>query len=152
MDDNDVYKTTDKLNRFDEHGREILNPTPMQPPLGYRAQPSLAEQIRQHIRSMKHLEDDEPETEEEADDFDIEDDPIIESRWENDMVPSIKEVRARGKLLEQEARKYAQPPANKQPEPKPAEEEPEPEPLQSREPPAKNQRSSLKRSFWPEQE
>ena len=69
------YKTTDKDNRFDENGREVLNPTPMQPPLGYKKTPSLAEQIRQQIMTFRSFEDNDPETEEEADDFKIEDDP-----------------------------------------------------------------------------
>lgn len=46
----DVYKTTDKTNRHNEEGHEILNPTPMQPPLGYKPQLSLAEQIRLQVR------------------------------------------------------------------------------------------------------
>lgn len=105
----DVFKTTDKRNRFDENGAEILNPTPMQPPLGYNKAPSLAEQIRQQVRAYKALDDMEPETEEEADDFEIEDDPMPESRWENDMIPSIKEVRARARELEKQAKLYARP-------------------------------------------
>lgn len=106
----DVFRTTDKVNRFDENGHEILNPTPMQPPLGYKPSLSLAEQIRLQVRQLKSLEDMEPETEEEADDFDIEDDPQPASRWENDMVPSIKESRARARELEAQLRRYAKPP------------------------------------------
>lgn len=105
----DVYKTTDKYNRFDEFGREILNPTPMQPPLGYKKAPSLSEQIRQQIQQLKYMEDSEPETEEEADDFEIDDDPIVQSRWENDLIPSIKETRARAREIEKEAKLYAKP-------------------------------------------
>lgn len=107
----DVFKTTDKYNRFNEDNHEVLNPTPMQPPLGYKPSLSLAEQIRQQVRAMKHLEDLEPETEEEADDFEVEDDPQPVSRWENDMIPSIKETRARARALEKEARLYAVPKA-----------------------------------------
>lgn len=94
-----VYKTTDKHNRHNEQGQEILNPTPMQPPMGYKKTLSLAEQIRQQVRVMKGLEDMEAETEDEADDFEIEEDPAPESRWENDMVPSLKTVKERGRLL-----------------------------------------------------
>lgn len=106
----DVYKTTDKNNRFNEDGHEVLNPTPMQPPLGYKPQLSLSEQIRQQVRQLKNLEDLDPETEEEADDFDIEDDPQPQSRWENDMIPSIKETRARIRALEEQEKLYAKPP------------------------------------------
>lgn len=107
----DVFRTTDKDNRFDEFGREVLNPTPMQPPLGYKPVPSLAEQIRLSIRQMKHMDDDEPETEEEADDFEIDEDPAPPSRWENDMVPSIKETRARARALEEQLKLHAKPEA-----------------------------------------
>lgn len=106
----DVYRTTDKYNRFDENGHEILNPTPMQPPLGFKPIPSLVEQIRMQVRQLKHLDDMEPETEEEADDFEIDDDPTPQSRWENDMIPSIKETRARIRALEEQEKRYAAPP------------------------------------------
>lgn len=107
----DVFKTTDKRNRFDANNHEVLNPTPMQPPLGFKASPTLVEQIRQQVRALKHMDDTEPESEEEADDFNIEDDPVPHSRWENDMIPSIKETRARARALEKEARLYAAPKA-----------------------------------------
>lgn len=111
--EDDVYRTTDKSNRFDEHGHEVLNPTVMAPPLGYKKQLSIAEQVRQQIRSMKALQDDAPETEDEADDFEIDDDPVMPSRWENDMIPSIKETRKRLKELEKEVKLYAKPPEAK---------------------------------------
>lgn len=104
-----VFATTDKYNRHDENGHEVLNPTPMQPPLGYKPTPSLAETIRQQVRQMQHLTDTEPETEEEADDFEIDEDPQPQSRWENDMIPSIKETRKRMREIEEEARLYANP-------------------------------------------
>lgn len=105
-----VYKTTDKYNRFNEDNHEILNPTPIAPPVGYKPTLSLVEQIRQQVRMAKHMDDMEPESEEEADDFEIEDDPIIESRWENDMIPSIKETRKRIKELEAAEKRYARTP------------------------------------------
>lgn len=104
------FRTTDKHNRFNEDGREILNPTPMQPPIGYKKQPSIAEQIREQVRAAKYLDDMEPETEEEADDFEIDDDPPIPSRWENDMVPSIKETRARIRALQEQEKMFAKTP------------------------------------------
>lgn len=106
----DVFRTTDKHNRFTDDNKEILNPTPMQPPLGYKPSLSLSEQIRLQVRQFKHLEDNEPETEDEADDFEIDDDPQPVSRWENDMVPSIKETRARYAELERQAKLYAKAP------------------------------------------
>lgn len=105
-EDPNVYLTTDHTNRHNEFGHEILNPTPMQPPLGYKPVPSLLDTIREQIRAH-HLStiDMDPETEEEADDFDIPDDPIDpQSRWENDTIPSVKEMRARRERLEEELR------------------------------------------------
>lgn len=107
----DVFKTTDKRNRFSEDNHEILNPTPIAPPLGYKPTLSLVEQIRQQVRLSKMMDDNEPETEEEADDFDIVEDPQPESRWENDMIPSIKETRKRIRELEAAEKRYAAPPA-----------------------------------------
>lgn len=103
----DVYRTTHKRNRFDATGGEVLNPTPMQPPLGYKAQLSLTEQIRQQVRTLASMNDMEPETEDEADDFDIEDDPLLHSPWENDFVPSLKETKARVRELEEQEKLYA---------------------------------------------
>lgn len=124
----DVYKTTDKKNRFSADNKEILNPTPMQPPLGYKPGLSLVEQIRQQIRTFKQLDDSEPETEEEADDFEIDEDPMMPSRWENDTVPSIKEARATLRRLEEQERLYAVPP--------PAPQAPDPAPGPGNDPPA----------------
>lgn len=112
----DVFKTTDKHNRFSAENKEVLNPTPMQPPLGYKPSLSLVEQIRQQIRIHKGLDDTEPETEEEADDFEIEEDAMMPSRWENDMIPSIKEARATLRALEEQERLYAAPSAPQEPE------------------------------------
>lgn len=104
----DPYLTTDKDNRFTEDGHEILNPTPIQPPLGYKPTLSLAEQIRQQVHAQKKLlELSLQETEEEADDFEIEDDPQPVSRWENDLIPSIKETRSRLRELEAQEKLYA---------------------------------------------
>lgn len=111
----DWFKTTDKYNRFSEDNKEILNPTPAAPPLNYKPSVSLAEQIRQQIRQYKALEDTEPESEEEADDFEIEEDPMVQSRWENDLVPSIKETRARARELQRQLREYAVPPGTAPP-------------------------------------
>lgn len=61
----------------DEAGREIPDPNPMQPPVGYNRQPSLAEQIRAAVVSEKLREvalAAGVETFEEADDFDVGDD------------------------------------------------------------------------------
>lgn len=61
----------------DERGSEIPDPNPMQPPVGYNRQPSLAEQIRAMVVSENLRREAEAagmETFEEADDFDVGDD------------------------------------------------------------------------------
>lgn len=61
----------------DEEGREILDGTPIAPPIGYKPTKSIAEQVREMVRS-EHLrlaaESAGMETFEEADDFDVGDD------------------------------------------------------------------------------
>lgn len=87
--------------RHDENGYEKLDPTPMQPPLGYKKTLSLNEQIMQQVRLYKQqlLEDDAiSETDEEADDFDTGEDFEPLSQYENDHIPSVKK-------LKEEARK-----------------------------------------------
>lgn len=60
-----------------QKGREWLSPLELEPPIGYKKQKSLAEQIREQVRS-EHLRQAAlaagAETFEEADDFDIPDD------------------------------------------------------------------------------
>jgi len=70
---------------LDERGREKPDPVPLSPPLGYKKQPSLAEQIRAMVRSEKlrqEVEEAGMETWDEADDFDIGDDYDPRSPYE----------------------------------------------------------------------
>lgn len=74
-------------------GQEIPDPVPVAPPLGYVKQPSMVEHIRQMIRSEKlRLEAEQAgmESFEEADDFEVEDDPEAFSpyEWEPSFEPS----------------------------------------------------------------
>lgn len=60
-------------------GKEYPDPVPMAPPIGYTPPQDLMTMIRQMIRAedfRKKLESEGVETFEEADDFDIEDDPL----------------------------------------------------------------------------
>lgn len=59
-------------------GHEIPDPTVLEPPLGYVPQPDLMEQMRRMVqREISRIaEDQEFETFAEADDFDIDDDPV----------------------------------------------------------------------------
>lgn len=71
-------------------GREIPNSTPMEPPIGYKKQPSIFDQVRALVRSdqlKKEAMDAGMETFEEADDFDLDEDEDPHSKYENDFDP-----------------------------------------------------------------
>lgn len=80
-------------------GREVLCPVPVAPPIGHNPQPSLAERIRDMVRSEQlrvAAEQMGHETFEEADDFDIGDDYDPESPYEEDFEPvPVSELRRR---------------------------------------------------------
>jgi len=99
---------------IDDLGREIPDPRPMQPPVGYKKQPSMFEMIREATKREVALyaANREPESFEESDDFDIDDDVDPSSPWENDFDPPWSEVR---QAIEQNRRKASESP----PEPKP---------------------------------
>lgn len=88
--------------RHNSDGEEILDPTPMQPPLGYKKTLSLHEQIAQQVRRMKLellRDDDVMETDEEADDFEVGDDFEPLSKYENDHIPTIKALKKKAKEI-----------------------------------------------------
>lgn len=80
---------------LDDLGREIPDPRPLQPPIGYKKQPSLFELVREATAREVALyaANREPETFEESDDFDIDDDIDPHSPWENDFDPPWSEVK-----------------------------------------------------------
>lgn len=85
-------------DRHNEKGEEVLDPYPVQPPLGYTKTLSLHEQIAQQVRLAKfqiHEADQLEETEDEADDFEVGDDFEPLSPHENDHVPTIKALKKR---------------------------------------------------------
>lgn len=113
--------------RHNEAGEEVLDSTPMQPPLGHKRTVPLREQIMQQVRLMKRLEDDAiGETEDEADDFEVGEDFEPLSKYENDHIPSIKvlkkqaaeinkkiaDANRRSAIAEHEKRKKVAPPAD----------------------------------------
>lgn len=64
---------------LDSDGYEVLDPTPIAPPIGYKKSPSMFDLVRQQIRSEKLAQEAREqglETFDEADDFDIPDDPV----------------------------------------------------------------------------
>lgn len=100
---------------LDDLGREIPDPRPMQPPVGYKKQPSMFELIREATAREVALyaAGREPETFEEADDFDVDDDVDPHSPWENDFDPPWSEVK---QAIQAERDRVA---AQSPPEPKP---------------------------------
>lgn len=75
---------------LDEFGREIPDPTPMAPPVGYKRAPTMVEIIRQQIQGEKLAQaarEMGKETWEEADDFDVGDDFDPSSPWEEQYDP-----------------------------------------------------------------
>lgn len=87
-----------------ENGMEILDPVPMQPPLGYRKQPSMMDTVRAQVQAHhRRLAEMEPETFEESDDFDVGDeDELPHTRWENDFEPSVRELQALARQQQQD--------------------------------------------------
>lgn len=78
---------------IDSEGREVLDPRPLEIPIGFQRPLTLEQQIQRlmrveysklaQIQSMEGVE-----TPEEADDFDVDDDFDISTPYENDFMPS----------------------------------------------------------------
>lgn len=88
-----------------EDGAEILDPTPVAPPVGYVRQKSMVDIIREQIRSdalLARLND--RESFAESDDFDIPDDPIDPHTPYEDEFEPIADVVAEARDLEKKAR------------------------------------------------
>lgn len=65
--------------KLNADGHELVDSTPMAPPLGYKKQPTMVDHIRNMVKSemlRREVEKAGAETFEEADDFDIPDDPV----------------------------------------------------------------------------
>lgn len=93
-------------DKHTESGEEIMDPRPMQPPLGYHRPPTLAEQIRQQVLLQKlDALDALEETEEDADDFAVDDEFEPFSPHENEGMPTIRELKARAKEINDEIKR-----------------------------------------------
>lgn len=67
-----VFEQSVQQSYLDAYGREIPNPTPLAPPIGYKRSPSIAEQMRAMIRQVsEEAKMAGAETEDEANDFDV---------------------------------------------------------------------------------
>lgn len=87
--------------KFDPEGRELMDPTPIAPPIGYKKSPSIAEQIRNMVRSERLRQEAESqgyESFEEADDFEVGDDFDPKSPYEEVFEP-LPEVNEDDRLM-----------------------------------------------------
>lgn len=112
------FKKLESKHIDPDTGSFIPDPTPMAPPIGYKKQPSMVELVREMVRSERLRQEVEAagqETFEEAEDFDIGDDPPdLKSGWENDFDPPLEELMSAGReALKEKARKEAEKPAQK---------------------------------------
>lgn len=78
-------------------GRQVPDPTPIAPPIGYKKQPSMVEIVREMVRSERLKQEAEQagmETFEESEDFEVGDEPFeeLKSGFENDYDPPIREI------------------------------------------------------------
>jgi len=80
-----VFEQSVQSRYLDEAGRELPNPIPLSPPVGYKKAPSIADQMRAMIRQASYEASQMgAETEEEANDFDVGEDMEPHSPWEHD--------------------------------------------------------------------
>lgn len=95
----DYFSLPKNANRDPETGKELLDPVPIAPPIGWHKQPSMFDQVRDMVRS-EHLKmyalAQGAETFEEASDFDVADDIYPASQYEdaNDFEP-VADLQAR---------------------------------------------------------
>lgn len=83
---------------LDSLGREIPDPVPLAPPVGYKRSPTLQEQIKRMVQSERLAQlaqESGHETFAEAEDFDVGDDYDPRSPWEDEFEgePVLNEIR-----------------------------------------------------------
>lgn len=127
----DVNKMAEDMNdpppfaTLNEKGQEVLDPTPMAPPLGYVKQPSIIDIIRDRVRTelSRRAAELGHDSFEDADDFDVGDDYDPKSPYEQEFDPPsnkvmMKELVEEAKKLEEAKKKKSSEEAAKQPPPK----------------------------------
>lgn len=89
--ENDTVRRANRQSTYlDDQGRELPNPTPIAPPLGYQKQPTIRETIRNMVLSERLRQEAQAagvETFEEADDFEVGDDYDPTSPYEEVFEP-----------------------------------------------------------------
>lgn len=82
-----------RFGALTQDGGELLDSTPMQPPVGFRREPSMFDVMREQMRQYHaDLEREGFETPEEADDFDVDDEVDPSSPYEHNFDPAISDV------------------------------------------------------------
>jgi len=97
--------------RFDEHGREILDQTPVARTVGFERPPSMQELIQRYVRTelSRQASQAGEESFEEADDFDVDDDPELKSPYEVDEgLPRWQESEQRQRAIEEAESRFLQ--------------------------------------------
>lgn len=83
------------ISSLDKEGREILDATPIAPPVGWTNEPNMFDYVRELVRSAqlaKEAEEAGMETFEESEDFDVDDDFDPSTPYENDFDPDVREM------------------------------------------------------------
>jgi len=104
-----VFEQSVQSLHLDDYGRELPNPVPMAPPIGYKKSPSIADQMRAMMKQASYEATMAgAESEEEANDFDVGEDMDPHSPWENEFEidPALEAMIA----LQSRPPKAAQPP------------------------------------------
>jgi len=115
-----ILKRLFSSRKHNDLGQELMDPTPMQVPIGFRHPPSLHDRIRALVRSERlalELDSKGIETFDEAEDFDVGDDYDPSSPYEEQFEGDFKSQ----KELEKEFQKTRQPAKKKFVEEKPVE-------------------------------
>lgn len=115
---------------LNKDGYEVLDPVPMEPPVGYKDQPDMWETVQRMVRTellARELAKDDYGDFEEEDDFEVGDDYEPSSPFENEADVSISELMHAGReeLARQEKETGRQAPQPKKPSVPPDEKEAE---------------------------
>lgn len=116
----DVIRKKWKARGQDLYGREVPDPVPVAPPVGYHRQPTMVEHIRNLVRS-EHLRQAAEaaglESFEDADDFDVPDDLVPVSAYEvpDDLEPPASLRKKKDAAEKAAAEAVAKPPTGGDP-------------------------------------
>lgn len=133
-------ETGEEIEIVNAQGQEVLDPTPMAPPVGYQRTESMFDIVQRMTREallQQELEKQGFETFEEADDFEVGDDYEPPSEHENDLDPDYRQIAEDVKISRklQEAQAQAAATETVRQDPKPSAAAPPPEGAKPETPP-----------------